>query len=120
MHKVNITILTSLMSFALWIGAAPNVAACPSCKYVVPPASQTTNSTWQPGAVPAERYTYSILFMMAAPFAVLGTLGAMLVCARQPAPGAVPAPASRQRPSVPTSPQPQRSLRPRRMKDDST
>jgi len=64
-HRITRYILT-LLIFALVLGVATDALACPTCKDgMSDPASQAT----------ARGYFYSILFMMAMPFVIIGTFG---------------------------------------------
>jgi uncharacterized paraquat-inducible protein A len=61
-------VVLSVLVFALVLLAASELLACPTCKDGIAESDPTSQAQ-------ARGYFYSILFMMAMPFVMLGTLG---------------------------------------------
>ncbi len=62
--------LLSALALFLLLGAS-QASACPNCKEAV--AAQDSGQGGQPPSSMGNGYNYSVLFMMAMPFALLGT-----------------------------------------------
>lgn len=82
-HPIPIVVLLLLAVMVSWLRVEP-ARGCPACKLAVPngqsaqEASAADEATGSLAATAGRGYNYSILFMMAAPFALAGSLGGML------------------------------------------
>jgi len=69
---------TVIAALVLALGVAGQVSACPLCKEAVAAQDDAASRGGQPTTFMKNGYNWSVLFMMAMPFALLGT-GAFMV-----------------------------------------
>ena len=97
-------LILSLLLFIAAFGSPGGVAACPSCRDSLATAENKDGTPLEGFGVQAEAISVSVLFMLAAPFTMVGLFGA--VCYRLRAkPAAPPAPAPVPEPPIAAEPQ---------------